>query len=216
MRPIVNREGEKYYRLTIIKELGGGNVLCRCDCGNELVTRKSAVLNGSKRSCGCLTIDRSAELLSKSARVGGKAYIKRLVSKYIPNRNTSGTKGVWWDKRREKWVAEICYDGKRHFLGRFSEKEDAIEARRKAEDVYFAPAIEEYESKPLDTSLLGKKFYRWTVIDIRQSKINGIECFCQCECGTKKWIRLNILQKGLSKSCGCLKKEPQNYQVSLR
>jgi hypothetical protein len=34
-------------------------------------------------------------------------------------RSKSGIKGVWWDKRREQWVAEIAINNNRLFLGRF-------------------------------------------------------------------------------------------------
>jgi hypothetical protein len=41
-----------------------------------------------------------------------------------PN-NTSGFKGVIWDKARKKWRAEIQFQGKSHHLGRFDTAEDA-------------------------------------------------------------------------------------------
>jgi hypothetical protein len=46
--------------------------------------------------------------------------------------NTSGTKGVSWDKSRNKWIAAIKVNGKRVFSKRFKRKEDAIEAVIKA------------------------------------------------------------------------------------
>jgi hypothetical protein len=46
--------------------------------------------------------------------------------------NTSGIKGVSWDKARSKWAAEIRSQGKRYHLGRFDTKEEAAEAYRKA------------------------------------------------------------------------------------
>ena len=42
--------------------------------------------------------------------------------------NKSGRKGVHWDASRGKWVAQIRYDGKHIFIGRFLEKEDAYAA----------------------------------------------------------------------------------------
>lgn len=43
--------------------------------------------------------------------------------------NTSGVTGVFFDKSRNKWVANITHEHKRILLGRFSNKEDAIAAR---------------------------------------------------------------------------------------
>ncbi len=44
-------------------------------------------------------------------------------------KNTSGFRGVHWDKRFSKWKASIKVCGKRHNLGSFDSKEDAIAAR---------------------------------------------------------------------------------------
>ena len=51
--------------------------------------------------------------------------------------NTSGIPGVYWDKRRQKWSAQIAKEGKTIGLGRFVEKEDAIAARRAAEEKHY-------------------------------------------------------------------------------
>ncbi|MBF5091303.1 HNH endonuclease [Novosphingobium sp. NBM11] len=50
--------------------------------------------------------------------------------------NMSGALGVNWDKRHGRWAAKIQHDGKRHFLGRFKSKDDAIAARKAAEQQY--------------------------------------------------------------------------------
>ena len=48
--------------------------------------------------------------------------------------NTSGYKGVLWDSERKKWKAEIIFQKKKYFLGRYDKKEDAIKARKEAEE----------------------------------------------------------------------------------
>jgi hypothetical protein len=55
----------------------------------------------------------------------------------VPANNTSGTVGVGWDKRLQRWVATIRRDGKISRLGYFTLKDDAIKARRKAELAYY-------------------------------------------------------------------------------
>lgn len=47
--------------------------------------------------------------------------------------NTSGYKGVCWDKVRHKWMAYIDHNGKRINLGRYEDLNDAIKARLKKE-----------------------------------------------------------------------------------
>ncbi|WP_209599399.1 HNH endonuclease [Ruegeria sp. HKCCSP351] len=50
--------------------------------------------------------------------------------------NTSGTTGVVWDKRKERWIARIKVDGRMIWLGRHLDKDDAIAARKAAEAKY--------------------------------------------------------------------------------
>lgn len=48
----------------------------------------------------------------------------------ITSRNTSGIKGVGWDKGRKRWVAKVSLNGKQHTLGRFTSKLDAEAAAK--------------------------------------------------------------------------------------
>ena len=52
---------------------------------------------------------------------------------YVSKRNTSGHKGVSWAKTVQKWVAYINLNRKRHILGYFDDINDAVAARKKAE-----------------------------------------------------------------------------------
>ena len=53
------------------------------------------------------------------------------------NNNTSGRKGICWNKDRQKWVAQIQVNGKGVYLGRFTDIEDAAKAYEKAATEYF-------------------------------------------------------------------------------
>ena len=44
--------------------------------------------------------------------------------------NTSGTVGVWFNKSRRKWIAQITIDGITKYLGSFTEKKEAISTRK--------------------------------------------------------------------------------------
>lgn len=46
--------------------------------------------------------------------------------------SSTGVKGVTWDKRRNKFVAQIQVDGRHIFLGRFTQKQEAAEAYKVA------------------------------------------------------------------------------------
>jgi hypothetical protein len=45
--------------------------------------------------------------------------------------NTSGVKGIHWDKRTRSWQVRVTVGNKRIFLGRFKDLDYAIEVRRK-------------------------------------------------------------------------------------
>ena len=57
-------------------------------------------------------------------------------SKMFKN-NTSGYKGVYYNKKKKKWDAKITINQEDINLGRYANIEDAIEARRVAEEKYF-------------------------------------------------------------------------------
>ena len=61
--------------------------------------------------------------------------IENAYNRKTSKNNTSGIKGVRWDKKRERWIAKINIDGKPKYFGSFKDIELAelvvIEARSK-------------------------------------------------------------------------------------
>ena len=60
--------GEKFYRLTVIKEYKEctpREVLCECECGNKIRIKKTEVMSGHTKSCGCLHKEVTSETNSK-------------------------------------------------------------------------------------------------------------------------------------------------------
>ena len=61
-RPSKNIIGCKFGKLTVISFAGYNTTrkrkeeiyLCKCDCGNETIANKSSLLDGDKKSCGCV------------------------------------------------------------------------------------------------------------------------------------------------------------------
>lgn len=104
---------------------------CKCECGKECNALYDRLVSGSVTSCGCV---RSEHL--KSLYKDGTAPCK-LDGTKIRETNTSGVTGVYYDKSRGKWTAEIMFKKKKYYLGRFEKKEDAVKARKQAEEKYF-------------------------------------------------------------------------------
>lgn len=56
--------------------------------------------------------------------------------------NMKKERGVYFFKTRNKWIAQIKYDGKNRHIGCYDTKEEAIQARKEAERTYFTPYME--------------------------------------------------------------------------
>lgn len=63
--------------------------------------------------------------------------IENAQNKPLKKNNKSGFTGVSWSKSNQKWIASIQVNKNKIYLGSFKLKEDAIKARKIAEDKYF-------------------------------------------------------------------------------
>lgn len=62
--------------------------------------------------------------------------------------------------------------------------------------------------------LTGQRFGRLVVIGRQPKESRKAYWICQCDCGNMKTVRSDILQEGRTKSCGCLKREQDNLNLS--
>lgn len=113
---------------------------CECKCGKECDVLYSELVSGNVQSCGCLKAEKIKQLY-----VDGTAPCK-IDNPRIRATNTSGVTGVYYDKSRGKWVAEIMFRKQKYYLGRYDKKEDAIAVRKEAEKRIFGEFLEWYNS----------------------------------------------------------------------
>ena len=59
--------------------------------------------------------------------------------------------------------------------------------------------------KALD--LAGQRFGRLTVIEKTHNDKGKLQWHCMCDCGGESFVESNRLLKGITTSCGCLRKE---------
>ena len=123
---------------------------CKCDCGNEATVSQSCLQNGHTTSCGCqakfpheylTNVDGTCVEIVRAAVERGTVF----------KSNRSGVRGVYWDKRRGLWNAQITFKGKTHYLGSYSSIREAEIARKRGEDRYFGEFLEEYDSQARGT-----------------------------------------------------------------
>lgn len=155
--------GRRFGKLFVLRRdparKDGGNYfwICECDCGNRRSVRgTSLVMEGGTRSCGCDQRAVASQTGRKTVVENARKQIERnmaygtnfqvIESQNVPKNNSSGHKGVYWDKSREMWEAYIQVQGKRKHLGRYHKYEDAVKARELAEEQYFEPLIEKKRS----------------------------------------------------------------------
>lgn len=131
--------GKKFGKLTVVayagKQAGMNRWCCVCECGKETVVGQTLLQMGRTKSCGCL----QAEILRENLglRDGTSVVMLRAAkSGRLIKTNTSGYNGVYFDKRRRVWVAQITFKGKTRYLGGFAQLMDAVRARQKGEEIY--------------------------------------------------------------------------------
>lgn len=59
------------------------------------------------------------------------------MNQHLRTNNTSGVTGVSWHKEKNKWCASIGINNKQIYLGSFESFNDAVKARKNAENEYF-------------------------------------------------------------------------------
>lgn len=69
------------------------------------------------------------------------------INRKLPTNNTSGICGVRWHKRDKQWQSDITFQGKRYYLGMFDDYDDAVKARKAAEEKYFGEFSYDFSMK---------------------------------------------------------------------
>ena len=129
--------GQRFNRLLALYPLRErdtkGSVIwrCRCDCGNEVDISYNNLAYSDIKSCGCQKREHDQILGELLTRVVGTS-IDHLRSKKVPANSTTGVKGVYLIKG--KYIAKIVFQHKQYWLGTYSTLEEAIAARREAEE----------------------------------------------------------------------------------
>ena len=143
--------GQRFGRLVAMRPTeqrhGSGSIVweCRCNCGKTVFVTVNQLRCGIVRSCGCLYRETRSDWSGKRQDLIDETSITGLISAKHPRTdNKSGVTGVYLDRKSGKWIAYISAQRKRHYLGLFEKKEDAIKARRRAEQEFHDPLIEEH------------------------------------------------------------------------
>lgn len=223
--------GQKYGKLTVLSQapnIGTRTAwLCRCDCGQETVVPTRRLRDGRRTSCGC-DMDPPGRPICEIGRasltyVDGTC-VEMIRTRTVRKNNTSGVPGVDWLTKKQRWRATICFKGKRRYLGCYENFEDAVKARKRAEEELFEPFLaacagkiprsalrdmdevclpvaRDYSEQRLD--LTGQRFGRLTVLAPAEN-IGAMTAWrCRCDCGGETVVMTAHLRSGQTTSCGC-------------
>ena len=128
-------------RLTVVAlSKKDGFVICQCECGTQKEIRASSLTKSYKptQSCGCF----QKEVAKEFCKELGKMSTRKKTNKVIPleptiaKNNTSGFKGVSYNKNIGKYHAYINLNKKRVHLGTYDTAEEAANIRKEIEKRY--------------------------------------------------------------------------------
>lgn len=103
--------------------------------------------SGAENSCTeCAAKHNSARARENAGYADGTQLAK--IKDMTPSAaNTSGCRGIYFDRRKGLWEALIIFQSKRHRLGYFKNYDDAAAARKKAENIVFGEFLEHCEEQ---------------------------------------------------------------------
>ena len=116
---------------------------CLCDCGAITYKATDVLTNDSRNSCARCASLHAAKAARESAGYVDGTQISRIKDRKLTAANTSGVRGVYYEKKSNKWRARLRFKGKIMDFGSYERFEDAVIARQAAEREYFDAFLEE-------------------------------------------------------------------------
>lgn len=144
-------ENKTFGYLKVLEDLGKSNknrnkmYKCKCQCGKIIELPRNSIITGNTKSCGCMHLESSinnfAPRIAKDMKYNTNIAV---ISSNTPYKcNSSGFRGVTFDKSRNKWAVYLQIHNKRKYLGRYKTFEEAKQVRIEAVEQYFKPLLEQ-------------------------------------------------------------------------
>ena len=131
--------GDRFGRWTAVAKLDKGDDnpwLMRCDCGTERILPAYTFAGGQSTSCGCFARELNSETFDgKVGRQDGTS-VSMITSTSPTCRSKTGIRGVYPTKGG-RYRASLGFKGTKHYLGEYSTIEQAVYARKIAEEIYY-------------------------------------------------------------------------------
>lgn len=116
---------------------------CRCECGAICYKATDTLTNPELSMCnGCVGKYAGEKMREKAGYVDGTK-ISRITSDKLIATNTSGARGVYWDKNSGKYRARLRFKGKTYNFGTYANFDDAVKARKEAEQQIYGEFLDQ-------------------------------------------------------------------------
>lgn len=180
--------GERFGRLVVVGRTFniGKDVawLCKCDCGNEKVSRTTSLRSGDIVSCGC-----KREEITTPHDITNKKFGRLTAIELTGRRSPKGE--AYWKCQCE--CGNVTEARKSRLSGGHTQScgclNKELTSKRQSEAGY---------------RLRGKKFGKLTVVEPVGKKIGcGRLWLCECECGETIITTASSIVRGRTTSCGC-------------
>lgn len=191
--------GERFERLYVEERLDKDKApssispyRCKCKCGNYVVVPYKYLVNGHKKSCGCL--QREQQKYGQIHDLTGKTFDRLKVLKLDESSLGQGS--------RIKWICQ-CECG--NVVSVFAN--NLIRGNtRSCGCLQKETMAQTWQNNTLD--LRNRKFDRLRVIEPytgpNHLKYGGNLWVCHCDCGNDCIVETSNLMNGHTRSCGCL------------
>lgn len=192
--------GKKFGRLTVLRQIEDyispkgryiAKWLCECECGNVTEVAGYQLTSNRIKSCGCLTIEKAAEIgRGRLIDLVGEKFGRLEVLERVSDFNQC----VAW-RCRCSCGNEIVVTG-----------ENLKKGSTKSCGCYLSEKIAQVGRDHL-IDLEGKRFGRLVVLNREENKESHSMWRCLCDCGKEVIVKGNNLRRGTTQSCGCYAKD---------
>ncbi|MBQ3256555.1 MAG: hypothetical protein IJA67_03975 [Oscillospiraceae bacterium] len=110
---------------------------CLCDCGEITYKATDILTNPALSMCSRCAEKYASDKMRDAAGYVDGTQISRIKSEKLSVSNTSGARGVYYDKRTGKWRARLKFKGKLMNFGSYYSFDEAVKARARAEEEYY-------------------------------------------------------------------------------
>ena len=120
---------------------------CRCECGTITHKATDTLKNPDLSMCKACADRRHAKAARDGAGYVAGTQISKIQNQKLMATNTSGFRGVYLDKKTNRYRARLTFQGKIMSFGSYERFEDAVKARLRAEDEIFGKFLETQDSR---------------------------------------------------------------------